>query len=86
MKRDSRAPLIVAIMLLVLPVLYVGSYFALVLPEPVVRDPFDPFFDHYRLGGRVSKVMFWPLEKLDRELRPGTWKESPSGWTVYPRT
>jgi hypothetical protein len=32
MKRDSRAPLIVAIVLLLLPVLYVGSYFALVVP------------------------------------------------------
>jgi hypothetical protein len=33
MKRESRARLIVAIVLLLLPVLYVGSYLALVVPN-----------------------------------------------------
>jgi hypothetical protein len=32
MKRDSRAPLIIAIVLLLLPVFYMGSYLALVEP------------------------------------------------------
>jgi hypothetical protein len=47
---------------------------------------FDPSFDHYRIGGSISKVVFWPLETLDRRMRPGTWKESPNGWGVFPST
>jgi hypothetical protein len=57
----SRTPLIVAIVLLLLPVLYVMSYLALVLPEGEVvlgakADPRDPFsgrrseVTHYRFG------------------------------------
>jgi len=83
MNRESCAQLIVGLALL-LPVLYVGSYFALVLPAPVVTGTFTPSIDHYRFGGRISKATYWPLETLDRGLRPETWKESPSEWSTYP--
>jgi hypothetical protein len=36
---QSRAPLIIAIVLLLLPVLYVGSYLALVVPEGISLVP-----------------------------------------------
>jgi hypothetical protein len=87
---QSRAPVIVAIVLLLLPVLYVGSYFALVMPKGVrifgelppiplvefgtwnaVQRP--SYREHYRLGGKVSARIFWPLEQVDRKLRPEHW-------------
>lgn len=70
----SRGPLIAAIVLLLL-MLYLGSYAAMVLP---------PGQDHrhtirvlnksnYRFGGRVSPRLYWPLEQVDRQLRPMAW-------------
>ncbi len=79
MKRESRAPLIVAIVLLLLPVLYVGSYLALVVPGGVKR-PIPTgvtarlSWDRYRIGGNWSVIIFWPLEQIDRKLRPGAWE------------
>jgi hypothetical protein len=72
MNRHS-APIIAAFMLL-LPVLYVGSYLALVVPDGFVRnDPFVDPVEHYRIGGQWGSRVFWPLEQIDREMRPGTW-------------
>ena len=76
----SSAPLIVAIVLLLL-MAYVGSYFALVVPHGVglvqvapreytVRGPLEP----YRMGGRFSEVIFWPIERLDRRIRQSAWE------------
>ena len=59
MPRESRAPLIV---LLLLPVVYVGSY--LVMVEHGSALP-------YR--SEVERSFFWPLEQVDRKLRPLTW-------------
>ena len=78
MKRESRAPLIVAIVLLHLPVLYVGSYFALVVPGGWSRqDPDLPFTAYtrpcYRWGGKAADIIFWPLEQIDRKVRPRAW-------------
>ena len=72
----SRAPLIVAIVLLFLPVLYVGSYLVLVDP-----GDFDKAIDrglegrsmHYRMGGRWIGSFYWPLEQIDRKIRPKAW-------------
>ncbi|WP_254509811.1 hypothetical protein [Anatilimnocola floriformis] len=85
MKRESRAPLIVAIVLLVLPVLYVGSYLALVVPggfSPVTpikgskkiafQNPCE--IAHFRCGVHRAALFFWPLEQIDRKLRPGAWE------------
>lgn len=76
----NRAPLFLAIVLLLLPVLYVGSYLALVVPEgihivcmsgkPSVRS----FIGHYWADQRIAGVVFWPLEQIDRKVRPSAWR------------
>jgi hypothetical protein len=83
MKRRSAVPIIVAILLL-LPILYVGTYCAL-----VQRVYFSATYNgeegifvaaDYRLGGsRIGRaaLVFWPLEQIDQTLRPGAW-EHPS--------
>ena len=77
-----RAPLILAILVLLLPVLYVGAYVAIVKPTGQLRG--DPFFDaghDYRWGGKTAAAVFWPIEQVDRRLRPGTWEPE---WSSYP--
>jgi hypothetical protein len=79
---QSRAPLIAAIVLLLLPVLYVGTYFAMVTP-PVRMSPAtflhrifnspDGKISNYRAFPTVSPKLYWPLEKIDRKVRPGVW-------------
>jgi hypothetical protein len=77
---QSRAPLIFAIVLLLLPVLYVGSYFALVDPPENRRTmrkgriPASRLFDpNYRIAARYAEVVFYPLERIDRKVRPAAW-------------
>jgi hypothetical protein len=76
----QRAPLITAIVLLLLPVLYVGSYCALVAPSQGAvigkyRECFlGPEFSrrsNYRLRG--VEPVFWPLEQVDHLVRPDAW-------------
>jgi hypothetical protein len=78
-KRNSAAPLIVAILLLLLPVLYVGSYLALVVRKPVVAVsltfPTQYSADFYRVGGDYAETFYWPLEKFDRWLQPDAWDD-----------
>jgi hypothetical protein len=76
MKRDSRAPLIVAIVLLLLPLLYVGSYLAMVVPsgDGGIRIPGLAGDEYYRFGGERAAWYFWPLEQIDRKVRPGAWE------------
>jgi hypothetical protein len=80
MNRESRAPLIVALVLLLLPVLYVGSYLALVMPAGRIvleADAAGNLYGRtylYRAGKKYSSVVFWPLEQIDRKVRPGTWQ------------
>lgn len=80
----SRVPLFFAIVLLLLPVLYVGSYLALVLPGgrlPVADESFGGIVYgmrcHYRVDGNWASFTFWPLEQIDRKLRPMQWDDSP---------
>jgi hypothetical protein len=75
-KPRSVAPIIVANLLL-LPVLYVGSYFAMVVPGPIsvtgsmgIGPPNNP---NYRSHGAWESRFFWPLEELDRKIRPRAW-------------
>jgi hypothetical protein len=85
MKRHA-APIVDAILLL-LPVLYVGSYFALVMPGgrmvliaagkpvPVVDGLNQPReISHYRFGHETPRQIYWPLEQIDRKVRPGAWE------------
>ncbi|WP_254507835.1 hypothetical protein [Anatilimnocola floriformis] len=67
MKRESRAPLIVAVVLVLLPVLYVGSYLALVEPADRLTVIAIIFMkrrppSNYRTQGEWESVFFWPLE------------------------
>ena len=71
---QSRAPLIVAIVLLLLPVVYVGSYLALVKPYTGAYLDGFPLAPSYRWGGYLAARFFWPLEQIDRKLRPHTWE------------
>ena len=77
----NRAPLITAIVLLLLPVLYVGSYVVLVEPpspafrnRPVMLYPYPDEPLHYRLGGEMAAAFYWPLNQIDRMVRPGVWE------------
>lgn len=67
---------IVGAMLLLLPVVYGGSY--LVLARPLsISVPSEGAFEvvaHYRFGGEYAETFFWPLEQLDRWMRPEQWE------------
>lgn len=72
----NRAPLIIAIVLLLLPVLYVGSYLALVVPAGFFTARSGTArTEYYRVENDSCAQVFWPLEQLDRKLRPGGWGE-----------
>ena len=75
---QNRAPLIVAIVLLSIPVLYVGSYLALVTPDGGGGGNDVQGLWFYRLNTHswAGKV-FWPLEQLDRKIRPKAWLPDP---------
>ena len=80
---QSRAPLNVAIVLLLLPVLYVGTYLAIVDPPghghvPKVKLGNRWFqgvgiWVHYRAMPEQAARFFWPLEQIDRKVRPRAW-------------
>jgi hypothetical protein len=79
----NRSPIIAAILLL-LPVLYVLSYLALVRPQGGrvwidlrtgrSGDGHYQFFKRYQpYGDVILPCVYWPLEQLDRKLRPDAW-------------
>ncbi|QDU25547.1 hypothetical protein ETAA8_06160 [Anatilimnocola aggregata] len=84
---------IFAVIILLLPMLYVGGYLALVVPEGTIAtkwqgpgpQPIDQYFIddgwefylvHYRLADKIARGVFWPLEQIDRKLRPMDWHPS----------
>ena len=76
----TRPAPIIAVVLLLLPVLYVGSYLALVVPgeSRSVIERFDGGIRGYQCSYRLNSRLFlpkvfYPLEQIDRRLRPGTW-------------
>ena len=76
MKRHA-APIIAAILLL-LPVLYLASYLALVWPDGERLNFADSRSDFptYRYGTESWACRFyWPLEQIDRKMRPGSWAD-----------
>ena len=89
-RRTSTAPLIIAIAVLILPLLYVGSYVALVKPRAAFESTMvqpgmrTVRFTHYRIGKGHVDWFFWPLEHIDRKMRPAAWGKSPAGgvWQV----
>lgn len=80
----NRAPLFVAVFVLLLPLLYVASYLALVVPSGwfvanTTPSQAAPNQFHYRCGGTIADRMFWPLEKVDRWCRPNAWWDDIGG-------
>ncbi|QDU26873.1 hypothetical protein ETAA8_19570 [Anatilimnocola aggregata] len=77
MKQPRSAAPIFAAVLLLLPVLYVGSYLALVTHsnDLVINDE---WCDAYPLLGddnrEAASYFFWPINQIDRKLRPADWK------------
>jgi len=77
MKKHRVVAPIVAAILLLLPVLYVGSYLALVEPGP--RNGWgNARYRTYRVSDEFCVRFFWPVEQIDKRVRPRAW-ESPWG-------
>lgn len=75
MPMSNRLSFIVALVVLLPPVLYVGSYLALLKPPArTYQDVFDRRNSLYHVGGDWARVVFWPLEQIDRKVRPGAWR------------
>jgi hypothetical protein len=83
-ERRSQLPVVVTILALLLASLYIGSYLALARPGlSQVRNNKNqhpegvplPFEARYRVGGGFAYVFYWPLNQIDRKLRPGAWGE-----------
>jgi hypothetical protein len=83
MKSQSRAPLIIAMVSLLLTVLYVVSYLALVEQASYVEQTFYDGEVHgktersreanYRIDGSSVRRFYWLAEKVDRMARPWNW-------------
>lgn len=77
---SSAAPVIAATILLA-PMLYVGSYYCLVdtncnWPSHCNIGPVSPTEDlRYRVAPIVCSRVYWPIEKIDRKLRPAAWED-----------
>lgn len=72
----KHATSILAAILLLLPMLYAGSYLALVWPdgERVNMADSRSDFPTYRYGTEAwAGLFYWPLEQLDRRVRSGAW-------------
>jgi hypothetical protein len=86
-QRQARAPLVIAIVLLLLPLLYVGSYLALKKPFAITllgngRNGTYVVAD-YRMGQRIASYAFYPLEQIDRKLRPSAWEPTGHGFELF---
>jgi hypothetical protein len=58
--------------LVLLPAVYVGAYYALVEPMELLWS--RGCFAHYRFGGETAERIFAPMHRADRWLRPGVWE------------
>lgn len=83
MDRSRSAAVLITIMLLSLPLVYVAAYCALVVPSGVPIGEFwcnsnrGIIYSSYRVGNEWPSRVFWPLEQLDRQLRPQSWHDMP---------
>jgi hypothetical protein len=80
MQRTRTIAPIIAVLLLLAPILYVLSYLLLVVPKGrivigkvTIHGAFGAY-EHYRFGAHRIKLLYWPLEQLDRKLRPREWE------------
>ena len=76
------AVLVGLILLLAVPVTYMGGYLLLMNHQTVSMTLLDgqqqvvweqTRYAHYRVGGQVTARIFYPAQWLDRKLRPGYW-------------
>lgn len=80
--KESRAPLLIALALII-PMLYAGSYLALVQRGGIIHDPpkqlpggmIAPSYNlkFYRVDWDFLATLYWPLGQVDRKLVPGWW-------------
>ncbi len=75
-KRSFTVPIVVALVLLLLPSLYVGVYYAMVDYEATISLGRVEWTPTYSLGGDTAKVVFSPVHWIDRKVRPDYWE----GW------
>jgi hypothetical protein len=73
--------MVAVVLLLALPMLYVGSYLALVRPEEPL---FGPPVATYRWGGAGSRLLFAPANAVDRHIRPQRWTRQHSEPSLIP--
>jgi hypothetical protein len=76
-RRSNAAPIAIAV-LLALPLLYVGSYLALVEVSGVAIANADnekwAWVENYRVGTNAARTIYKPLNWADRQLRPSYWE------------
>ena len=75
----NSGPLFAALVLLLCVPVYFVSYLALVVPAGVeisLPAPAPPVWkiNHYRLAPDQAAVVYWPLEQVDRRIRPAAWE------------
>jgi hypothetical protein len=75
-RRTNAAPIAIAVLLAV-PLLYVGSYFALVeVSDGAILNTDNEWawVEKYRVGTIAARVIYKPLNWVDRQLRPSYWQ------------
>ena len=70
----------IAALLLLSPLLYVGSYYYLVDtdsggPSWCNLGPHSQTDLRYRVAPEVCGRFYWPIEQVDRKLRPDAWED-----------
>jgi hypothetical protein len=83
-RQRNNVPLALLAVVLVLLLFYVGSYSALVQPRGVVvQRPWQEengevvlgnWYYHYQYGEHWAERFYWPLEQIDRQVRPEKWR------------
>jgi hypothetical protein len=87
-RHTTPQPFAIAVcLLLLLATGYVAAYFAnrdaVGCSETIGDGSVVVFyFPRYRIGGHWAATVFWPLEKLDRKLRPDAWRKKIAGRTA----
>lgn len=72
--KESRGSAIVVALLMLLPMMYVGSYLALVVPSGIHHPAnYFEFLGYYRCFDGIAAKVYWPLEQVDRRIRPDAW-------------
>jgi hypothetical protein len=66
MEKPRSFAAVVVTMMLLLPMLYVGSY--VFMQQPTLNDITGKVNANYRLDGPFEQL-YWPLEQMDRKLR-----------------